>query len=377
MEKIKNGEYPSIVLMPEEAWDNIRRLAETVDDDRKVYGFRVNLYNPSQVRLEDVPDMDVEDIFISEKWLSWANESKWKFHEDFSVEYPGVVRIHVEREPESVEAEAEEETGVEERYSLLADEESLAMDMDMAKYELLQEAESVIGGVAQSVQPSIESVLEDVKSVGREIEQEVISSLLLVIHTGGLEPGLSDKWFDFLLQVSDLIETRAFAPPAGEVSDALWTLRDELRSLVVDSMKNDKLYGGAEERSLGDVVPEMDELADHVVDELLSSKEFVEVVQAGVAGLRYGLFARGTDLYKSYKHAIRLNGYVLSSVLSQAAPLLKGYSVDTEALRKLREQIASSARADVASLAEKLGRAKTVPLKREEHRRDEEELVEA
>jgi len=254
--------------------------------------------------------------------------------------------------------------GGEERFELSTPEEAILASPtagEPAKEEIRQEANEVAEALVESVAGinENEKILDDVEKAGAEIEREVIESLLPALRdrVAGLAPQESVNWFRFLREVEKAEATNLILPNDRDVESTLKTthIKDLLKRNIAETIKNAKVYEIGKEIALTEGArlddKTIDEIADKIASKLVESKEFVTLVKAGISHIRYGLMHYNTgslyEIMSSYKHAIRLNGYVTSLIIMELSDKLV---VNKERLNKLKQDILAKSRGDLDRL---------------------------
>ena len=251
------------------------------------------------------------------------------------------------------------------RFDMIFDENQIveSPSANIIKEELTEEAKAVFNGVLSSVSGLVEQekpeniskVLDEVESIGAEIEREVIESLLPVATEIELamKPRESNTWFRLLRTVNEVINSNSHVPEVDEVKRALEYLKPTLKETIIEHIKTAKFYVKGEEKEALDLLnlseTDVEKLAENLAEKLIQDNGFMEIIRGGVSHIRYGIsrLPEKREIYSSYKHAIRLNGYVTSTLLEE---LSEKIVVNKEFVKSFKEKLVEKSQTDIKNI---------------------------
>lgn len=373
---------PTISKIIESNREKFLKLAEIANPD-DVYFFAVSYdsntgsYRVGCVNRVEIPPLKIPGIILLSYGTVIEHTSdvnvKQVDYEVVEVEGEGVrARIGVGRTDslglKNTVSDVIEADKVKTKYELSTSEEDVLKPKptEEVRKGLEAEAKATFKPLVESVKPlqvkepeDVKKALDEAAEVGSEIEKEVIDSLLPVAAQPTLKPQVSTPWYRFLRDVNLSVADSSVVPSEDSVRTALSLLRDELRDAVLAQLRSGTFYVGGRETRLAEALGvkkgELEKIADEVVDKLLSDSGFLALVRAGVSHIRYGVsqLPERREVYLSYKHAIRLNGYVTATILEV---LSKRVVVDTGRLGEFKKKLVDRSATDIDEL-ERLSRS--------------------
>ena len=268
----------------------------------------------------------------------------------------------------------------EERFSLKEDNDILK---DEAKPAVEPEVKDIAYSLIEAGSPEkilsvSEEILPKVPEIGKEIESEVLSSYLPIITStkAGFMASTSENWYDLIIDTHKRIEKNDILVSV----DKSTVNKELLKQLVKNTLTSlDLIIDGrptkvAEYLNLDE--EKIESLSEQITERLLDDTGFQTVLESAISDVRYNLAKRDEiGLYKTYKHAIRLNGYATGVILRELSEKLP---VDVNRLDSLEKKIIEKSISDQGDISQALhGIRNVIPAESGEKKKvtKEEELL--
>ena len=248
-----------------------------------------------------------------------------------------------------------------------ADEKPLTADEAEEARKSIREFADVLlrGSMYSAKEPKSQldsELIAKIAEFGIEVEAKALEEMwgkVLSEREVSVKPSWSFDWYVLLAKLYKDSESESGARRALHAPWVAGWLKVVQLPLTISLIK---VYVGSEERSLAELLGERRvwEIAEKVARSLSEDEGFATIVAAGAAHIDEGLrlYRAGVsraELFKSYKWAIALNGYVTARILEEASKegVLKMHE---DRLAELRLNLVNSARSYLATLKQERNR---------------------